>query len=219
MEEPLAYLKQRINDDWLIDDHRQQLNALTEEFFQQLTKYSPGGIPPKVLIAEHNPQRFLAAFLAAVAANCPVFLCNPNWVQQEWQPVLEMVQPDLILGQPMTLPTPHYPHPITHYPLPNHIMIPTGGSSGKIRFAVHTWETLMASVQGFHQYFGNNQVNSFCVLPLYHVSGLMQFLRSLTTGGQLMITSFKQVEAGEKFKINPAEFFISLVPTQLQRCL
>ena len=219
MEKPLAYLKQRINDDWLIDDDTQQLNTLTEELFQQLTQFSKGRIPPKILIAEQNPLRFLAAFLAAVAANCPVFLCNPNWVQQEWQQVFELVQPDLIFGQPMKLPITDYRLPITDYPLPNHIMIPTGGSSGKIRFAVHTWETLMASVEGFHQYFGNNQVNSFCVLPLYHVSGLMQFLRSLTTGGQLVIKSFKQVEAGEEFKINPAEFFISLVPTQLQRCL
>jgi len=31
-------------------------------------------------------------------------------------------------------------------------MIPTGGSSGQIRFAIHTWETLMASVRGFQQY-------------------------------------------------------------------
>lgn len=219
MEQPLAYLKQRINDDWLIDHDSQQFNNLAEEFFQELTQFSQGRIPPKILIAEQNCQRFLAAFLAAVAANCPVFLCNPNWVQQEWQQVFDLVQPDLIFGQPIKLPITHTPLPITHYPSPNHIMIPTGGSSGKIRFAVHTWETLMASVQGFHQYFGNNQVNSFCVLPLYHVSGLMQFLRSLTTGGQLMIKSFKQVEVGEKFKINPAEFFISLVPTQLQRCL
>jgi len=58
-------------------------------------------------------------------------------------------------------------------------MIPTGGSSGQIRFAIHTWETLMASVRGFQQYFQLNQVNSLCVLPLYHVSGLMQFCAPL----------------------------------------
>jgi len=63
-------------------------------------------------------------------------------------------------------------------------MIPTGGSSGQIRFAIR--ETLMASVRGFQQYFQLNQVNSLCVLPLYHVSGLMQFLRSFTTGGSLL---------------------------------
>jgi len=99
------------------------------------------------------------------------------------------------------------------------IMIPTGGSSGKIRFAMHTWETLTASVQGFQQYFELEQINSFCVLPLYHVSGLMQFMRSFTTGGKLAIQPFKELETGQKYDIKPEEFFISLVPTQLQRLL
>jgi O-succinylbenzoic acid--CoA ligase len=98
-------------------------------------------------------------------------------------------------------------------------MIPTGGSSGQIKFAMHTWETLTASVTGFKEYFQLQQVNSFCVLPLYHVSGLMQFMRSFLTGGKLAILPFKSVELGDKYKINPKAFFISLVPTQLQRLL
>ncbi|MBW4472071.1 MAG: 2-succinylbenzoate--CoA ligase [Stenomitos rutilans HA7619-LM2] len=100
-----------------------------------------------------------------------------------------------------------------------HILIPTGGTSGNIRFAIHTWETLMASVGGFCQYFEVKRVNSFCVLPLYHVSGLMQFLRSFTTGGQLVVLPFKAVERGDRSSINPEDFFLSLVPTQLQRLL
>ena len=99
------------------------------------------------------------------------------------------------------------------------IMIPTGGSSGKIRFAIHTWESLTASVQGFQQYFNVDKINSFCVLPLYHVSGFMQFMRSFTTGGKLTIASLKALEAGKKYDIEPEQFFISLVPTQLQRLL
>ena len=114
-------------------------------------------------------------------------------------------------------------------------MIPTGGTSGKIRFTIHTWETLTASVKGFHQYFGEIPVNSFCVLPLYHVSGLMQFLRSFITGGSIQILPYKALKAGETGKIDevigqrpvnscrglsdPEEFFISLVPTQLQHLL
>lgn len=98
-------------------------------------------------------------------------------------------------------------------------MIPTGGSSGKMKFAIHTWETLMASVRGFTEHFLLNQVNSFCVLPLYHVSGLMQFLRSLTTGGKLVILPFKELEFGQINTIEPSKFCISLVPTQLQRLL
>jgi len=56
-------------------------------------------------------------------------------------------------------------------------------------------------------------------LPLYHVSGLMQFMRSFTTGGKLAIQPFKELETGQKYDIKPEEFFISLVPTQLQRLL
>ena len=77
----------------------------------------------------------------------------------------------------------------------------------------------MASVEGFCQYFNVKQVNSFCVLPLYHVSGLMQFLRSFTTGGQLVVLPFRAVEAGDRSPVNPEAFFLSLVPTQLQRLL
>ncbi len=227
MKTAITYLKHRADEDWLIGYDTHQFNHLTEQLFQQLTQLSKRGLPPKILLAEENPWRFLAAFLAAVAANCPVFLCNPNWVQQEWQQVFELAQPDLIFGQAANSFLPLPPSPLlTKAPVPlspflagnsGLIMIPTGGSSGKIRFAVHTWETLMASVRGFHQYFGEKPVNSFCVLPLYHVSGLMQFLRSFTTGGTLVILPFKALAAGEGRDIDPTEFFISLVPTQLAR--
>ncbi len=233
MEKPLAHLKQRANDDWLIGHDNRHFAQLAEQLYLELTQLLQYGVAPKILIAEREPVLFLAGFIAACAAGCPVFLGNPNWVKQEWQQVLELVQPDLVLGHAdwglaigdyypsqasfldsRALHEAHQPATFTQW-----IMIPTGGSSGQIRFAIHTWETLMASVQGFQQYFQLNQVNSFCVLPLYHVSGLMQFLRSFTTGGQLIILPFRELEAGERCDIEPAKYFISLVPTQLQRLL
>ncbi len=221
MEKPLAYLKQRASDNWLIGHDSRQFTALADQLYLELTELLHRGTAPKILLAERDPVRFLAGFIAACAAGCPVFLCNPNWVRQEWQQVIELVQPNLILGHgDWGLAVRDY-YPSLQPPIlnPQWIMIPTGGSSGKIRFAMHTWETLMASVQGFQQYFQLNQVNSFCVLPLYHVSGLMQFLRSFTTGGCLTILPFKELEASETCGIDPAKFFISLVPTQLQRLL
>ena len=77
----------------------------------------------------------------------------------------------------------------------------------------------MASVEGFCQYFAVDRVDSFCVLPLHHVSGLMQFMRSFTSGGRLVVRSFKAVEAGDRGSVDPESFFLSLVPTQLQRLL
>jgi O-succinylbenzoic acid--CoA ligase len=237
MEQPLTYLQNLSQHDWLICDNSQQLLALVEQLHSELTEISKQrGTRPKIILAEREPVKFLARFLAACAANCPVFLCNPDWGTQEWQQVFELVQPDIVWGienrewevvshpyslvtecSRSTLLTPWLLSAVeVHSP---QIMIPTGGSSGKIKFAIHTWETLSASVQGFTEYFQLQQVNSFCVLPLYHVSGLMQFMRSFTTRGKLVILSFKTLESGQIFPIQPSEFFISLVPTQLQRLL
>ncbi|NJK69243.1 MAG: 2-succinylbenzoate--CoA ligase [Microcoleus sp. CSU_2_2] len=260
----------RLPDNWLIGCDSRELFQIVDRLFPEFTK-NPAATPQKILLAEREPVQFLASFIAACAAKCPIFLCNPNWVKQEWQQVFDLVQPDIIIGQdalqnltemglmasPIGLthgwseteflsentalqpfnraknlvslvlmrkfchiekPKNNPKLPLTNYQLPL-IMIPTGGSSGKTRFTIHTWETLTASVKGFQEYFQVSQINSFCVLPLYHVSGLMQFMRSFTTGGKLAIQTFKTLKNGEKCDIEPEEFFISLVPTQLQRLL
>jgi O-succinylbenzoic acid--CoA ligase len=100
-----------------------------------------------------------------------------------------------------------------------HIHIPTGGTSGKLKFATHTWKTLSESVYGMQQHFNVNQINSFCTLPLHHVSGLMQYLRSYLTNGQFISWDWKQLEQGHFPDIELESFFISLVPTQLQRLI
>jgi len=218
MERPLDCLNNLAQDDWLIGYNSHQLNQISQELYLELIQLSACGTPPKIILAEREPVRFLASFIAACAANCPVFLCNPDWGTQEWQQVFDLVQPDIIWGMG------NGEWGIgngNNYqcPMPNHIMIPTGGSSGQIKFAIHTWETLTASVQGFTEYFQIKEINSFCILPLYHVSGLMQFMRSFTTGGKLAILPFKAVKSGQILNIKQSEFFISLVPTQLQRLL
>jgi O-succinylbenzoic acid--CoA ligase len=201
------------NHDWLICDYSQELPQIATELYLQLMQLSN----PKIIIAERSPVRFLGSFIAACAAKCPVFLCNPDWGKDEWEQVFNLVQPDIVLGVNHNFSK----SPIINHELPitNSIMIPTGGSSGKIKFAIHTWQTLTASVQGFTEYFSIDSVNSFCILPLYHVSGLMQFIRSLTTGGKLVISTSKKLENCQIPNIKTEEFFISLVPTQLQKLL
>lgn len=223
IEPPIFDIHQLANRDLLIGDKNHQLQQLALELYLQLKQLLNSGHTPKVILAEREPLRFLAGFIAACAAKCPVFLCNPDWGKQEWQQVLELVQPDIIWGRGETE-IKIFPHSLSHHS--PYIMIPTGGSSGKIKFAIHTWENLIASVQGFTEYFQLTEVNSFCVLPLYHVSGLMQFMRSFTTGGKLAMPSasvaiapLKTLASTPEYQINRTNFFISLVPTQLQKLL
>ena len=219
--EIISHLKQCCKRDWLIGYDSQLFWRLTQDSWLQLLEFKQQlSSPPVIFIAESNPWKFLAFFLASVAAETRVLLCNPDWKEQEWQQVFELVEPDLILGDDYLKFTQNN-NTINKYKFSeirdkSLIMIPTGGSSGKIRFTIHNWSTLTASVTGFCHYFSINTVNSFCILPLYHVSGLMQFLRSFITSGKLAILSYSDLKQGKKPNINTPDFFISLVPTQLQ---
>jgi O-succinylbenzoic acid--CoA ligase len=215
----LQYFLDLAADHWLLGEvEAADFNQIAQDQFNQFHQFfHTYHYCPYILLVESRPVQFLARFIAAVAAGCPLFLGNPHWQQQEWQQVFTQVQPDVILGninfKPSRLESCN-PHQFN-----NLIMIPTGGTSGQIKFTVHTWKTLTASAQGFQQYFQRTPINSYCTLPLYHVSGLMQFIRSFTSGGQFVIQPFKALRSGNFIDINPDNFFVSLVPTQLQRLL
>ena len=175
-----------------------------------------------IIIAESHPIDLIAAFLAGTIKNTDIFLCDPGWQQQEWEQVSNLVQSDLIFSQQKikdsVLKNLIYSKKAIIKSSPNReslIMIPTGGSSGKIKFAIHNWSTLSASVTGFQKYFDCQEINSFCTLPLYHVSGLMQFIRSFITGGNLIICPYKAIQ-NKRLEVDTRNYFISLVPTQLQ---
>lgn len=204
--------------------------SLTQHYLDCLTPFTEAGLFPRILLAQRDPIEFLAGFMAACIAECPIFLGNPNWSPQEWQQGLNLTQPHLVWGNlPISaeVQRPETPEAAQR----GWIMIPTGGSSGGIKFAIHTWQTLSASVAGFQSFFCDRlPIHSCCVLPLYHVSGLMQFLRSLLTNGQLILLPFAELLNGQSAQSDtanflqqsctePADFFLSLVPTQLQRLL
>ena len=158
-----------------------------------------------VLIAEADPIAFAASLFASVDLKVPVILANPNWARKEREELSTLVDPAISFG-------------LSSRPIqkkcgftdlkPGAILIPTGGTTGGVKLAIHTWSSLSASVPGLQAFLGGGAIHCACQLPLYHVSGLMQILRSLQTGGCIHFD--QNVYEGD---------CLSLVPTQLQRAM
>ena len=211
-------LAQRQGDNWLIGAPSDRFWQLFQARSQQYSSFAGAkSTPPLVLIASPNSVDFLADFFAALNQNCDVLLANPAWGKLEWKQVLQRFQPET--APPLSVAAAlagKQRHEAKREP---EILIPTGGSSGRLKFVVHTWQTLMVAVQGFLDHFELTQTHAYCVLPLYHVSGLMQVLRAFASGGTLALQMFRELEGGDRQLRHPPNGFISLVPTQLQRLL
>nr|WP_228024470.1 AMP-binding protein [cf. Phormidesmis sp. LEGE 11477] len=241
----------------LVTARREQLEAYALEHSKQ--HRGEGKTILVVLVADAEPTDFLAGFWAGVLAGWTVALANPNWAKSEWQSALNQTNPSIIWSPSSTLdnlastaePVADLIDPIAERSQTakqgqisvnkriqsleaersrSLILIPTGGTSGQLKFACHTWATLTAAVYGFARYFQpkNTPINAYCVLPLYHVSGLMQALRTWLTGGQLAIAAFKdllcaqpdsQSDAQSNSALLPPYTYLSLVPTQLSRLI
>jgi O-succinylbenzoic acid--CoA ligase len=210
---PWDYLQH--HPQWISGTSQPLLQSIAQSYYQTLTQLPPN---QTIVLAEPDPIKFLAFWVAAAATPHRLILANPQWQAHEWQQLYTLIQPDITIG-PAPAQTAIIPHPKAIDTIPTHtILIPTGGSSGQLKFAIHTWDTLTAAVIGLQDYCQVPQINSCCTLPLHHVSGLMQAVRSLVTQGQLTLHPWKALSAG----IIPAALphqFLSLVPTQLTQLL
>jgi O-succinylbenzoic acid--CoA ligase len=99
------------------------------------------------------------------------------------------------------------------------LCVPTGGSSGTIKFARHDEHTLGVAARGFVAHFGLERVNAIDVLPPWHVSGLMARVRCGVSGGTHVPWDWRRLETGERPVLAGGGWVLSLVPTQLQRLL
>lgn len=156
-----------------------------------------------VVVCERDPDAFRRALATAVAGRGMVFLADPAWgatERSELRRLLERV--------------PDRPAPTRGW-----LCIPTGGSSGVLRFARHDGETLAAAVEGFARHFDCGRISTCGILPLHHVSGLMGWLRAALTRGEFRSEPWENVERGNVPAWRDREAFVSVVPTQLQRLL
>jgi o-succinylbenzoate---CoA ligase len=191
--------RQRLQDGLLVDVNSEIAIDLAERKLAEFTQ-SP---PRFIAISTCDPLEFIAEFMAGLRLGIPLFLCAPHWGALEWERV-----------NTLTAKVDRDRH--RHC-----IMIPTGGSSGAVKFAIHTWRTLSASVWGFQEFYAVAKINCVCILPLHHVSGLMQLMRSLLTDGKLLIIDYHQLCSNPRLlhHIERERYFISLVPTQLHKLL
>ncbi len=167
---------------------------LGEQAADWLVHYNHYRAKSPFIIETPDRLEYLAAVFAALAVGKPLLIGNPDWGPAEQEQAAKL------------------------QPTGSDLLIPTGGSSGALKFVRHTRETLAASVAGYALFYSIDELNSVCVLPVCHIAGLMQALRSWLAGGRLILWDWKRLEAGD-FPGVHGSYHLSLVPTQLYRLL
>ena len=157
-----------------------------------------------IVIDRIDPHDFTVELFAAILVGRSIALANPNWGAQERE------QFDALIGRGVApldslSSRANYPSACRQNKV---ILVPTGGTTNGIKLAIHTWKTLESACKGVQQFLGGAAIDSCCVLPLYHVSGLIQLLRAYHSGGYIRFDE-DEVE----------DCCLSYVPTQLSRAL
>jgi o-succinylbenzoate---CoA ligase len=180
-------------------------------------------------IASPDPLAYAAYAIASLVAGRDILLCNPHWTTAE-RAAAETLRLSAVGHVADVAP----PAPLHRIDFPSaggrrsvgavsapRILIATGGSSGALRFATHTPDTLEAAALALQSFTGGAPLNSLCLLPLHHIGGFQQLVRALATGGELLLADWHAVAAGQRppLPIVAGGWMLSLVPTQLQRLI
>jgi len=176
-----------------------------------------------VFHADHAEH--LREAMRAHEAGLPVFLGNPRWaVAEREEAARQLPRGTTILGtslEPRGLGTCDWPKNWRA-----RVMIPTGGTGGKVKFIIHSAETLQAAVLGLRDALvarGLSPVlHGVTCTPPWHVSGFMPAIRARVTGGAHLVVDGRFAESTALPCVEqPADGtkIISLVAAQLSRLL
>ncbi|MBM3867345.1 MAG: AMP-binding protein [Verrucomicrobia bacterium] len=176
-----------------------------------------------VFHADHAAH--LREALRAHDAGLPVFLGNPHWVGADRDEAARQIpRGTTLLGadwEPRGLGTCDWPRNWR-----GRVMIPTGGTGGKVKFVIHSADTLRAAAHGLRDALvarGLSPVlHGVTCTPPWHVSGFLPAVRARVTGGRHVVLDGRfPADAALPGVDLPADGtrIVSLVPTQLTRLL
>jgi O-succinylbenzoic acid--CoA ligase len=176
-----------------------------------------------VFHAEHTAH--LQEALHAHDAGLPVFLGNPRWSEYNLAEAARQIPRGTIIKghslEPRGLGTCDWPKNWR-----GRVMIPTGGTGGKVKFVIHSPEALRAAALGLRDALVARGLSSILhgltCTPPWHVSGFMPAIRARVTGGchHVIDGRFNENTALPSLAFpSPGTKIISLVPAQLSRLL
>lgn len=178
-----------------------------------------------VLILERDHAAHLAATLRALDQGEPAFLGNPRWSAPLLDEALRQVPVGCrVLGAEAS------PRGVAPCDWPSawrgRLMIPTGGTGGRVRFAIHDRASLRGAALSLQAALAarglSPVIHGISLTPPWHVSGLMPAIRARETGGAFAVLDGRlrpEDPLPEADLPAGGARVASLVPAQLDRVL
>lgn len=177
------------------------------------------------LILHRDHGQHLAAALRALDAGEPVFLGNPRWMAADLEEALRQVPASCRVEGAEARPRGMGP---CDWPggWRGRMMIPTGGTGGKVRFAIHDKASLRGSALAFAEAMRarglSPVIHGVSLTPPWHVSGLMPAIRARETGGVFEVLDGRFAPESPLPRValpSGGTKVASVVPAQLDRLL
>ncbi len=158
-----------------------------------------------------DPLKLVAKLAFGLTEGVPVVLANPRWGRSEREAfeetfgrvsggVWRMSEPELLSG--------------------GEVAIPTGGTGGSLKFAVHDRRTLGLAGQRVVEATGGKRLHATVALAPFHASGLMPLVRAGLSGGTVIFGRPGIEESGQSGAAVEAGIrTVSLVATLARRYL
>lgn len=178
-----------------------------------------------VAVFHRDHAGHLEETLRAHDAGLPVFLGNPLWTAAQREEASRQIPPGtVVLGSDLK------PRGAGLCDWPanwrGRMMIPTGGTGGKVKFVIHSPETLRAAAFGLRDALAARGLrpvlHGASCTPPWHVSGLMPAIRARATGGRHRTLDGRfaaDSSLPEADLPTDGTRIVSLVPAQLSRLL